>query len=168
MDEKHPNNIDQRPKRRRDKDNPYEIFTVGISTDNPHYYIRFQDGTSAEHCLEITRKLFVTLNQFELEDLSHMNEVDNHYEHISLSEEALNSRAASHRETVEETVYHHIEVERLYEAMKQLPEKQYRRLVLYYFGELTYEQIAEMEGCRHQSVQESICAALKNLKKFLK
>lgn len=33
MDGNHPkNNIDPRPKRRRDKDNPYEIFTVGIET----------------------------------------------------------------------------------------------------------------------------------------
>lgn len=55
----HPNiNIDPRPKRRRDKDNPYEIFTVGIDTDTPHYYIRFRDGVSAEHCLEISRELF--------------------------------------------------------------------------------------------------------------
>lgn len=34
MDEKHPKNIDKRPKRRKDRDNPYEIFTVGINTDN--------------------------------------------------------------------------------------------------------------------------------------
>lgn len=44
MDTKYPNNIDPRPKRRKDKDNPYEIFTVGIETDNPHFYISFTDG----------------------------------------------------------------------------------------------------------------------------
>ena len=60
-----------------------------------------------------------------------------------------------------------IEVDRLHQAIAQLPEKQRRRLVLYYFGEFTYEQIAEMEGCKYQTVQDSIYAALKNLKKFL-
>ena len=29
----HPNKPDPRPKRRKDRDNPYEIFTVGIGTD---------------------------------------------------------------------------------------------------------------------------------------
>lgn len=38
MDGQHPNKHDLRPKRRKDKDNPYEIFTVGIGTDSPHYY----------------------------------------------------------------------------------------------------------------------------------
>ena len=30
MDKNYPKNKDPRPKRRRDKGNPYEIFTVGI------------------------------------------------------------------------------------------------------------------------------------------
>lgn len=30
MDGNHPKNINPRPKRRKDKDNPYEIFTIGI------------------------------------------------------------------------------------------------------------------------------------------
>ena len=68
---------------------------------------------------------------------------------------------------MEEIVSQQIEVDRLHPAIAQLPEKQRRRLVLYYFGESTYEQIAEMEGCKYQTVQDSIYAALKNLKKFL-
>ena len=37
MDGKHPKNADPRPKRRRDKDNPYMIFTTDGNTANPHY-----------------------------------------------------------------------------------------------------------------------------------
>ena len=40
--------------------------------------------------------------------------------------------------------------------------------LLYFFGELNYEQIAELEGCKYQAVQSSIYAAIKTLKKFLK
>lgn len=32
MDGKHPNQYDKRPKRRKDKDSPYELFSVGIGT----------------------------------------------------------------------------------------------------------------------------------------
>ena len=35
MADSHPKSIDPRPKRRRDKDNPYTIFTTGINTATP-------------------------------------------------------------------------------------------------------------------------------------
>ena len=46
MDGNHPKNKDPRPRRRKDKDNPYTIFTVGINTDTPNYYLSFTDSQS--------------------------------------------------------------------------------------------------------------------------
>ena len=96
-----------------------------------------------------------------------MHKVDKHYERTEQTEASLNKRAVKPQESVEEIVSQRMETDRLHQAIAQLPEKQRRRLVLYYFGEFTYEQIAEMEGCKYQTVQDSIYAALKNLKKFL-
>lgn len=166
MDGNHPGNADPRPKRRREPDNPYEIFTVGIGTDAPRYYLRFREGSAAGYCLEIDRALFEALNRFELEDISHLNEVDNHYETRNLPGEALTARAVNQPETPEETALRHLEMEQLYEAMKRLPAAQYRRLVLYYFKDLTYEQIAEMEGCTKVAVKAAIDRALAALKKI--
>ena len=59
-----------------------------------------------------------------------------------------------------------MEVDKLHQAIAKLPEKQRRRLVLYYFGEFTYEQIAEMEGCTKRAVKFSVDIALKNLKEM--
>ena len=92
MDERHPNQADPRPKRREDKDNPYEIFTTGAGAEQVRHYIRFKDGTGSEHCLEIDKGLFDLLDGFELDDLRHLNEVDNHYEHSELTEATLNER----------------------------------------------------------------------------
>ena len=165
----HPNiNIDPRPKRRRDKDNPYEIFTVGIDTDTPHYYIRFRDGVSAEHCLEISRELFLALNQFELDDLSVMNEIDNHYEHSDLTEESLNTRAANPPKSLEDTVFTRLQYERLHSAVSELPEIQRRRVNLYYFGGYTFEQIALLENCTKRAVKRSVDLAVDTLRKNLK
>lgn len=80
MDDRHPKNIDPRPKRRKARDNPYSIFTEGIMTANPHYYLSFQDSSGIRHCLQIDKELFDVLDQFELDDLSFLNEVDRHYE----------------------------------------------------------------------------------------
>lgn len=41
-------------------------------------------------------------------------------------------------------------------------------MILHYFQGLTYEQIAEMEGCTFQAVAKSVAAAEKRLKIFLK
>ncbi|MFR5771833.1 MAG: RNA polymerase sigma factor [Lachnospirales bacterium] len=52
--------------------------------------------------------------------------------------------------------------------MSKLPETQRRRLLLYFFGELSYEQIAKLEGCTKMAVKGSVDIALKKLKNFLK
>ena len=162
----HPNNIDPRPKRRKDKDNPYEIFTTGLGTAQPHYFLAFADSTGAEQCVEIDKALFDAFDRFELDDISFMNEVDRHYEQSEQTEASLNRRAAQPQESVEDTVFQRVEVETLRQAIARLPEKQRRRLVLYYFGGCTYEQIAEMEGCSKRAVKFSVDVALKNLKEI--
>ena len=168
MDALHPkNNIDPRPKRRRDKDNPYEIFTIGIETDVPRYYIRFHDGSRVEHCLEITKELFNLLDSFELDDLSFLNEWDRHLEQSEQTEATLNARATHRRESVEEEVFRHIENEMLHSAISTLPEMQRRRLILYYFGNLTYQEIAELDGCSKVAVKYTIDKALAALKKII-
>lgn len=167
MDGKHPNQYDKRPKRRKDKDNPYELLSVGMDTPTTHYYIRFKDGQGVEHCLEIEKQLFDTLNAFELEDLSHLNEVDNHYERSELTEAALHERAFVVSTPIEAIVSHKIEREELHKAIQSLPDLQRRRLILYYFGEMTYEQIAEIEKCSYPAARRSVLSAIENLKKIL-
>ncbi len=167
MDGKHPENFDQRPKRRPNEDNPYKLYTVGIKTDQPHYYLSFRNSAGTKQFMEIDKTLFDAFDRFELDDLSFMNEVDRHYEQSEQTEESLNRRTIWPQQSVEETVSQQMEVEELHRAIAQLPEKQRRRLVLYYFGEFTYQQIAEMEGCKYQTVQDTIYAALKNLKNSL-
>lgn len=166
MDGNHPKNKDPRPKRRKDKDNPYTIFTVGINSDEPHFYLSFGDSEGIRQCLEINKELYVMLDKFELEDLSIMNEMDNHYEHSELTEQSLNARAATEPESLDEIVFRRLQVERLHTAISQLPEIQRRRVSLYYFDGLTYEQIAKMEGCTKMAVKKSVDGAIENLKRF--
>ncbi len=167
MADSHPNNLDPRPKRRRDEENPYEIYTAGINTAHPRFYLFFKGCDGVKRWMEIDRTLFDAFNEFELDDLSFFNEVDRHYEQSEVTEATLNRRAAKPQESMEETISQRIEVDKLHQAIARLPEKQRRRLVLYYFGEFTYEQIADMEGCSHPAVIKSISSALKKLKNFL-
>lgn len=154
---------EKRPKRRKDKYNPYTL-----SQKEDKHYISFRDGQGVLRELQITKELFEVLNRFELDDLSILNEWDRHIEHFEQTEQSLNRRAFSKAESVEETVLRSIEYERLHRAITQLPETQRRRLLLYYFEGLTYEQIARMEGCTIMPVKRSIDSAIKKLKLFFK
>ena len=165
MDESHSKDKDERPKRRIDKDNPYRLFTVGAASNEPHYFIQFKNGAGIEHCLEIEEPLFDLFDQFELDDLSYMNEVDNHYEHSELTEASLRRRAVVRPEDVEAVVLGQMDCEQLHIAISRLPEIQRRRLTLYYYGGLTHQQIADIEGCTRWAVSKAITQAICNLKK---
>lgn len=154
---------EKRPKRRKDKYNPYTL-----SQKEDKHYLSFRDGQGVLRELQITKELFEVLNRFELDDLSILNEWDRHIEHFEQTEQSLHRRAFSKAESVEETVLRSIEYERLHRAITQLPETQRRRLLLYYFEGLTYEQIARMEGCTIMPVKRSIDSAIKKLKNFFK
>ena len=151
------------PKRRKDKDNPYNIFE-----SNDHYYIEFKDGKYKEHEIEITKWLYEEFNQFELQDLSHMNVVDRHLEQSEIQEANLYERIFQKEEALEDTVLKRWEAEQLHSAIEQLTEIQRRRLVKYYFEDKNYEQIAQEEGYSFQMVAKSVKAAIRNLKKILR
>lgn len=83
-----------------------------------------------------------------------------------MTEVSLHSRAVEVPESLEEQVYRKLLCEKLHKAIGKLPEVQRRRLMLYYFDGYTYQQIAEMEGCKHPAIVKSVAAAEKKLKKY--
>ena len=156
MDEKHPN-------RKKDKHNPYTLMIV-----EGRYYLAFKDARGVMQNIEIDKVLYELFNRFELEDISYLNRVSRHIEHSELTEASLNDRVFHKAESLEESVSRSIEYELLHKAISKLPETQRRRLLLHFFGEMTYEQIARLEDCKYQAIQSSIYAAIKTLKKYLK
>lgn len=155
MDGNHPN-------RKKDKYNPYTL-----SIENSTYYISFTDGQGIFHKQEISIELYAAFNSFELDDISWINEASRHLTEADAGEEPLGHRIAAPSEPVEDHVYRRIMYQELHKAIAQLPEIQRRRVLLYYFEGYTYEQIAEMEGCKHPAVIKSIRAAEKTLKILL-
>ncbi len=89
-------------------------------------------------------------------------------EHSELTDETLNDRAFYKAEQIKDIVSEDIEYEQLHRAVSKLPEVERRRLKLYFFGELTYEQIAKLEGCTKRAVKFSVDIAIEKLKKNFK
>ena len=168
MDEKHPLQVDPRPNRRKDKENPYTIFTVGIETDMPQYFVQFADNAGTEHCLEINKELYDLFDQFELDDLSFLNEVERHYADSEITDTTMVDFSMQTSSDVEEDASEQIINRELHQAIKSLPDKQRRRLSLYYFGGYTYAEIAEVENCSVHSVYMAVQRAKEKIKIFLK
>ena len=168
MNNNYPTNADPRPKRRRDKDNPYELYTIGRDTEHPRYFMEFADGQNRKHCEEISKELYELLDSFELEDLSYMNECDRHRIKVSLSDVLIHQCAAEPVEPLQELIEMADDKERLHKAISMLSSVQQRRIQMYYFADMTYEEIAEAEQCSFQAVEKTLRKARKTIMNILK
>lgn len=107
----------KRPKRRKDKYNPYTLHT-----EKGKYYISFTDANNCIQKVLISKKIFDSFNKFELKDISWMNEYDRHYEHSEIYESTLHERGAINVECMEEYLDNTQDMENLHMAIKNLPE----------------------------------------------
>lgn len=155
--------MDKRPKRRKDKYNPYTLHM-----ENGKYYILFVDVNNDIQRVEVSKQIFESFNKFELEDISQMNEYDRHYEHSEIYENALHRRNVSDIQLLEEYFDNAQDAENLHMAVNKLSEVQKRRLNKYYFEEKTFDKIALEEGCTYQCVQRSVYRAVEKIKNILK
>ena len=152
----------EHPKRRKDKYNPYSIYEMEGT-----YFVSFKDGQGALNRYEITKELYDAFNSFELEDLSYLNVWDRHMEQSEIWEPKLNERALDVQESVEDIVMRNLQNEKVHRAIGMLPEVQKRRIKMYFFDGMTYEEIAARENCIHPAVVKSVKAALEKLKIIL-
>lgn len=155
----------KRPKRRKYKDNPYTLLH---DEENNTYYAIFKDGEGHKQIIKIGQEIYEAMNQFELDDLSELNEYDNHIEHSEVFENTLNKRILHKPVDVEEIVETNTTNKQLKKAINCLSEIQKRRIKLYYFEDKTVEEIAKLEKTSHQAVSETIRKGIVNIRKFLK
>lgn len=155
----------QRPKRRKDKDNPY---TLQHCEKTKKYKVLFKDSSGRFQCVEVSSVIYEILDDFELEDLAELNRFDRHIEHSEVYEESLHNRAVDKPMELEDFVIQKVSFEELKKAINQLPSIQKRRIKLYYFEDKTLEEIAEIEGCSKVAVKYSLDNAKAELKEKLK
>lgn len=115
--------MDKRPKRRKDKYNPYTLYTKA-----GRYYISFVDVNNNFQKIEVSQEVFESFNRFELEDISQMNEYDRHLEHSEVYEHTLYQKSVSSEQPLEEYFDKAQDSENLHMAINKLPNVQKRRL----------------------------------------
>lgn len=157
--------MDKRPKRRKYKDNPYNLESVEALN---LYLVSFKDSKGIKQTVKVTIEVFNLFNEFELKDLSQMNEYDNHIEHINLEEEQIYLKSKNKPKKLEDEVIEKINIKELMNEIKQLPKIQRERFIKYYFDDMSYEEIAKKEGCSGRAVKYSVDRAFEKILKKLK
>lgn len=153
------------PKRNKSNDNPY---ILGFDEDKNTYTVEFVDNLKVIHKVEISEAVYQAFDKFELEDISQIHKVRSHIEHSVLLEETLNKRMLYKPIMMEKEVEDKILIEELKLAINTLSKTQKRRIKLYYFEDMTVEEIAKLEGTTHQAVSKSIRKAIEEIKKIIK
>ena len=153
--------MDQRPKRNRDKYNPYilssdrkkNLYMVSFTTNNKEVHKR------------ISKRLFEELDELEKNEAKRIQWEKRHIEHSNLTEISLFKRACAKQINIEDSVLDKDEKERLYRALDKI-EPEYRRIILLYFRyRLSFSQIAEIENCVKSTAKYKLDKALNELRK---
>ena len=151
-----------RPKRRKDKYNPYDLID-----NNGKKYIFFLDSKKEPQKIEVSEEIFEVFNYYELRDLSQMNEYDNHIEHQEIFEENLYNKKMVKEESIEDKIEKKFNYLELNKAIDKQSKAQKKRIRMYYFENKNECEIAKEEGVSQQSIHIGLSRAKEKLQKIL-
>lgn len=151
--------------RNKDKYNPY---TLDIDEETNTYIVEFKDTKNIIHRVEVSEKVYEAFDKFELEDISQIHKIKKYIERNEVYEETLFHKSINASISVEDEVESKLLSEDLKDAINELSDIQKRRLKMYYFNELTLDEIAMLENTSHQAISKSIIRAIEEIRKKLK
>lgn len=157
-----------RPKRRKDKDNPYSL-----DFKENNYVVSFKTVKNEYKEVKVSEEVFKAFDKFELEDISQLHKIDKHIDmrvidNTEYMDIILFNNAVNDEISIEEQIENKILQEELKKAILELSEVQKRRVIKYYFENKTLQKIAKEEGCSIASVKESLDSSINKLRKKLK
>lgn len=135
--------------------------------DKPLVTITYKTASGNRICVEVSIPVKELLEQSDRQIRSQRRQDRRHLDYMDfidgLSDTAMNDPQADAADLVMKMESYR----RLYMAIGQLPEAQRRRLLLYFTDDLTYQQIADLEGLNQGTIARSVKRALIQLKKHL-
>lgn len=158
------------PNRRKSKDNPYKIVFNNVEKI---YIVSFKDGTNKLNEVEVSKEIFDVFNESELNDISTMHKDRKHidyrnYDDSEIIENLIFNKSKDKYKILEDDYIKEVEHQELRKVIDELSNIQKRRIKMYYFEDLTLQEIADIEGCSVKNVYKSIELAKEKLKNILK
>jgi len=132
------------------------------------FFVCFQDVHGAIQEIEVLHEIYEALKDSLTKEQSLARKDRRWPARSDLTEYEIYEQAIHKPKSVEETVLENLFAESLSKAIAELPETQARRFRLYYGCGLTYEQIADAEGCTRFPVMRSVVRAEDKIREKLK
>ena len=148
-------------------ENTYTLSTETVGGIT-RYFVTFFDGQGIIQMTEVSYPVYLEFLRFVKTERNLKRWTERHIEQSSLTCETLYKRAFKQPKCVEDVVVDKLKKELLQQVIDNLPETQRRRFSLYYEFDLTYEQIAEIEGRHFTSIRESVRKAEETIKNIMK
>ena len=149
-----------------DNKNDYTLRTE-IIDGAERYFASFENSEGKVVETEISEEIKnLMFGKFVRKERNLRRSDERHMEYSHLTELEFTTRALLQPLALEDDVMKNLEHEKLHQAIAQLSETQKRRVKLYYFEELTLEQIAEKEGCKKMAIKFSLDIGKEKIKTF--
>lgn len=115
--------------------------------------------------IEVDDDIFEILESYRRKDHTYREKVRRNKAYYSLDRNDGIELSAIRKTKTPEVIFFENEIKAiLYSAIEKLPKIQAERIILYYFQEMSYEEIAKMQNVHRTAVSKSIAVGLKNLK----
>ena len=126
----------------------------------------FKDSENNIHEVEISDIIIEALNNEKRKEKRQKNEFDRHIEHSEIFENKLAARVMDKPLNIEEQFENKLISKKIRDAISSLSNVQKRRINMYYFENMTQQEIADKEGVSLRAVQYTLNDALEELKKI--
>jgi len=150
-----------------DHTNPYILRTEMIE-DNTRYFVSFIDGEGVHRESEVSQPVYLEFLNFVKTERNLRRSDERHYDMSGIDCDTILRKMLHPPPSLEDTVFGSLMNYEIRQTIEDLPETQKRRFVLYHEYGLTYEQIADMEGCKRQPVTRSVEIAEDKIRKVVR
>ncbi|MDL2258622.1 sigma-70 family RNA polymerase sigma factor [Eubacteriales bacterium OttesenSCG-928-K08] len=133
--------------------------------DNPFVTIEYKTAEGKRICLEVSIEVKELLEQSDRQIRSQRRQDRRYLTDEEYIDGLTDTTTVYPQEDFADLLYRMCNYQRLYATISKLPDTQKRRLTLYYFGGLTYRQIAKIEGVGFRTVARSVERAVNTLRK---
>lgn len=135
--------------------------------DKSFVTITYKTANGKRICVEVSTSVKELLEQSDRQIRSQRRQDRRYLDYVDFIDDLTDTAMNYPQEDTADLVIRMESCRRLYKAINQLSEGQRRRLLLHFADNLTYRQIADLEGVNQSTVGRSIKRALTQLHKHL-
>ena len=137
------------------------VLRTRVSEESIQYLVAFVDGQGNCYEVEVLLPIYQAFQQFVRTERNLRRRDERHTAGTLLEDSAVRSA-----QSAEDIVIKRQRCEEVRKAIRILSKTQHRRFVLRHGFGLTYEKIAQREGCSFQQVAKAVKAAENKIKKY--